>query len=183
MPPWMTTRSAGHATASLREGRKGRQTIKEVVKLQVDLVIREIEEFMLKNLLPAILAQVGNKGSNQGNRMNQNDDAINDNILGNVRNVIVNNDQRGFTYKEFLACNSKEYDDSGVDPFMSLVTFQIWPPRVTLGRLLPHARGLGFKPRRGGFLSGAKNEWGLSPKAKVRVLHTAQLDVTVSSNH
>nr|GEY63020.1 hypothetical protein [Tanacetum cinerariifolium] len=53
-----------------------------------------------------------------------------------------------------------------------------WPPRVTLGRLLPHARGLGFKPRRGGFPSGAKNEWGLSSKAKVRVLHTGQLDVT-----
>nr|GEW87815.1 ATP-dependent DNA helicase RRM3-like [Tanacetum cinerariifolium] len=48
----------------------------------------------------------------------------------------------------------------------------------TLGRLLPHARGLGFKPRRGGFPSGAKKEWGLSPNAKVRVLHTAQLDVT-----
>nr|GFA02424.1 hypothetical protein [Tanacetum cinerariifolium] len=58
-----------------------------------------------------------------------------------------------------------------------------WPPRVTLGRLLPHARGLGFKPRREGFPSGAKKEWGLSPKAKVRVLHTAQLDVTVRSNH
>nr|GEY63161.1 gland-specific fatty acyl-CoA reductase 1 [Tanacetum cinerariifolium] len=49
---------------------------------------------------------------------------------------------------------------------------------LVIGRLLPHARGLGFKPRRGGFPSGAKNEWGLSPKAKVRVLHTAQLDVT-----
>nr|GEV74756.1 putative ribonuclease H-like domain-containing protein [Tanacetum cinerariifolium] len=48
----------------------------------------------------------------------------------------------------------------------------------TLGRLLPHARGLGFKPRRRGFPSGAKKEWGLSPKGKVRVLHTAQLDVT-----
>nr|GEV76121.1 hypothetical protein [Tanacetum cinerariifolium] len=57
-------------------------------------------------------------------------------------------------------------------------TYDEWPPRVTLGRLLPHARGLGFKPRRGGFPSGAKKEWGLSPKAKVRVLHTAQLDVT-----
>nr|GEW42423.1 peroxidase 64 [Tanacetum cinerariifolium] len=54
-----------------------------------------------------------------------------------------------------------------------------WPPRVNLGRLLPHARGLGFKPRRVGFPSGAKKEWGLSPKAKVRVLHTTQLDVTV----
>nr|GEV87670.1 RNA-directed DNA polymerase, eukaryota [Tanacetum cinerariifolium] len=37
---------------------------------------------------------------------------------------------------------------------------------ITLGRLLPHARGLGFKPHRGGFPSGAKKEWGLSPKAK-----------------
>nr|GEU95311.1 BOI-related E3 ubiquitin-protein ligase 1-like [Tanacetum cinerariifolium] len=55
----------------------------------------------------------------------------------------------------------------------------IWPLRVTLRRLLPHARGLGFKPRRGGFPSGAKKEWGLSPKAKDRVLHTAQLDVTL----
>nr|GEV37449.1 1-aminocyclopropane-1-carboxylate synthase 3-like [Tanacetum cinerariifolium] len=53
-----------------------------------------------------------------------------------------------------------------------------WPPKITLGRLLSHTIGLGFKPRRGGFPSGAKKEWGLSPKAKVRVLHTAQLDVT-----
>nr|GEZ36108.1 ribonuclease H-like domain-containing protein [Tanacetum cinerariifolium] len=52
--------------------------------------------------------------------------------------------------------------------------------RVTLGRLLPHARGLGFKPRCRGFPSGAKKEWDLSPKEKVRVLHTAQLDVTLS---
>nr|GEV65225.1 hypothetical protein [Tanacetum cinerariifolium] len=46
------------------------------------------------------------------------------------------------------------------------------------GRLLSHARGLGFKPRRGGFPSGAKKGVGLSPKLKVRVLHTTQLDVT-----
>ncbi|GKA59084.1 putative reverse transcriptase domain-containing protein [Tanacetum coccineum] len=42
----------------------------------------------LQNLLPTILAQVGNQGSNQGNLRNQNDDAINDNIEGDVRNVI-----------------------------------------------------------------------------------------------
>nr|GFC16588.1 hypothetical protein [Tanacetum cinerariifolium] len=53
-----------------------------------------------------------------------------------------------------------------------------WSPKVILRRLLPHARGLGFKPRREGFPSGAKKEWGLSPKANVRVLHIAQLDVT-----
>nr|GEW35270.1 hypothetical protein [Tanacetum cinerariifolium] len=34
-----------------------------------------------------------------------------------------------------------------------------------------------------GFPSGAKKECGLSHKAKVRVLHTAQLNVTMSSNH
>nr|GEX80198.1 hypothetical protein [Tanacetum cinerariifolium] len=48
---------------------------------------------------------------------------------------------------------------------------------------LPHARGFGFKSRREGFPSGAKKKWGLSSKAKVRVLHIAQLDVTVSSNN
>ncbi|GKE31028.1 retrovirus-related pol polyprotein from transposon TNT 1-94, partial [Tanacetum coccineum] len=43
----------------------------------------------LQNLLPIILAK------------------------GNVRNVIVNNGQRGCSYKEFLACNPKEYDGKG----------------------------------------------------------------------
>nr|GEV89757.1 zinc finger, CCHC-type [Tanacetum cinerariifolium] len=57
-----------------------------------------------------------------------------------------------------------------------------WPPRVTLGRLLSHARGLEFKHRRGDFPSGAKKKCGLSPKANVRVLHTAQLDVTFPEN-
>ncbi|GKA47485.1 putative nucleotidyltransferase, ribonuclease H, partial [Tanacetum coccineum] len=64
----------------------------------------------LQNLLPTILAQVGDQGRNQRNGRNQNSDAVNDNIWGNVRNVIENNDCRGCTYKEFLACNPKEYD-------------------------------------------------------------------------
>ncbi|GJZ97453.1 hypothetical protein Tco_0669906 [Tanacetum coccineum] len=48
----------------------------------------------LQNLLPAMLAQVGN----QGNVGNQNG------------NVVVNGNQIGCSYKEFLACNPKEYD-------------------------------------------------------------------------
>ncbi|GJR96450.1 hypothetical protein Tco_0268624 [Tanacetum coccineum] len=48
-----------------------------------------IIEQQLQNLLPTILAQ------------------------GDVRNVIENNDHRGCTYKEFLACNPKEYDGKG----------------------------------------------------------------------
>ncbi|GJW39979.1 putative reverse transcriptase domain-containing protein [Tanacetum coccineum] len=58
-------------------------------------------------------AQVGDQGGGQGNGRNQNGDAINDNIRGNVRNVIENNDHRGCTFKEFLACNLKEYDGKG----------------------------------------------------------------------
>ncbi|GKE18012.1 hypothetical protein Tco_1425589, partial [Tanacetum coccineum] len=67
----------------------------------------------LQNLLPTLLAQVGNQGSNKGNVRNQNSEAVNDNIQGDVRNVIVKNDQRGCTYKVFLACNPKEYDGKG----------------------------------------------------------------------
>nr|GEX69111.1 reverse transcriptase domain-containing protein [Tanacetum cinerariifolium] len=56
----------------------------------------------------------GNQGSNQRDNKNQSGTAINDNIQGDVRNVIVNNGRRGCTYKEFLACNPKEYDGKGV---------------------------------------------------------------------
>ncbi|GJX47786.1 hypothetical protein Tco_0272976 [Tanacetum coccineum] len=52
----------------------------------------------------------GEQGRGQGNGRNQNGDAINDNIQGDLRNVIENNDHMGCTYKEFLACNPKEYD-------------------------------------------------------------------------
>ncbi|GJS28677.1 reverse transcriptase domain-containing protein [Tanacetum coccineum] len=60
----------------------------------------------LQNLLPAILAQVGN----QGNVGNQNGNVVNENVQENVRNVLVNGNRVGCSYKEFLACNSKEYD-------------------------------------------------------------------------
>ncbi|GJV92738.1 RNA-directed DNA polymerase, eukaryota, reverse transcriptase zinc-binding domain protein [Tanacetum coccineum] len=58
----------------------------------------------LQNLLPTIVAQVGDQGRGQGNGRNQNGDAVNDNIRGDV--------SMGCTYKEFLACNPIEYDDS-----------------------------------------------------------------------
>ncbi|GJX39429.1 putative reverse transcriptase domain-containing protein, partial [Tanacetum coccineum] len=58
-------------------------------------------------------AQVGDQGSNLRNGRNQNGDAVNDNIRGDVKNVIENNDRMGCTYKEFLACNPKEYNGKG----------------------------------------------------------------------
>ncbi|GKC52984.1 hypothetical protein Tco_1075729, partial [Tanacetum coccineum] len=60
----------------------------------------------LQNLLPTMLAQV----SNYGNVGNQNGNVVNENVQENVGNVIVNGNQVGCSYKEFLACNPKEYN-------------------------------------------------------------------------
>ncbi|GJR32785.1 retrovirus-related pol polyprotein from transposon TNT 1-94 [Tanacetum coccineum] len=51
------------------------------------------------------VAQVGDQGRGQGIGRNPNGNAVNDNIQGDV--------SRGCTYKEFLACNPKEYDGKG----------------------------------------------------------------------
>nr|GEW96702.1 putative reverse transcriptase domain-containing protein [Tanacetum cinerariifolium] len=59
----------------------------------------------LQNLLPTIVTQVGDQGRGQGNGRNQNGDAVNVNIRGDV--------SKGCTYKKFLACNPKEYDSKG----------------------------------------------------------------------
>ncbi|GJS35593.1 putative reverse transcriptase domain-containing protein [Tanacetum coccineum] len=64
----------------------------------------------LQNLLPAIITQVGNHVNNQGNNGNQDGNVVNDNIQGDVRNVIMNNDQGGCAYKEFLACNLRDFE-------------------------------------------------------------------------
>ncbi|GJW61999.1 putative reverse transcriptase domain-containing protein [Tanacetum coccineum] len=63
----------------------------------------------LQNLLPAVLAQV----SNQENVGNQNVIVVNKNVQENVGNVIVNENRVGYSYKEFSACNPKEYDGKG----------------------------------------------------------------------
>ncbi|GJZ83199.1 putative reverse transcriptase domain-containing protein [Tanacetum coccineum] len=58
-----------------------------------------------------MLAQV----SNRGNVGNQNGNVVNENVQKNVGNVIVNGNQVGCSYKEFLACNPNEYDGKGGD--------------------------------------------------------------------
>ncbi|GKF62463.1 reverse transcriptase domain-containing protein, partial [Tanacetum coccineum] len=52
----------------------------------------------LQDLLPTIIAQVGNHASN---------------IQGDVRSVNVSNGRNGCSYKEFMACNPKDYDGKG----------------------------------------------------------------------
>ncbi|GJY43819.1 hypothetical protein Tco_0432032, partial [Tanacetum coccineum] len=56
-------------------------------------------------------AQVGNHVNNQGNNKNQDDNITNGNNQGNVRTM--NNGRCGCSYKEFMACNPKEYDRKG----------------------------------------------------------------------
>ncbi|GKE56181.1 hypothetical protein Tco_1495366, partial [Tanacetum coccineum] len=65
----------------------------------------------LQNLLPTIVAQVENHVNNQGNNKNQDDNVTNDNNQGNIRNT--NNGRGGCSYKEFMACNPKDYDGKG----------------------------------------------------------------------
>nr|GEV49969.1 putative reverse transcriptase domain-containing protein [Tanacetum cinerariifolium] len=103
MPPRMTTRSAGRAITAPRGGRTGRRTGRGGGRTKG----RSGDQGN-----GGIDGQ-GSQGSDQGNDRNQNGNAVNDNIQGDVRNVIKNNDLRGYTYKEFLACNLKEYDCKG----------------------------------------------------------------------
>ncbi|GJW25596.1 reverse transcriptase domain-containing protein [Tanacetum coccineum] len=90
MPPRMTTQSAGLATAAPRGGRTGGRT--------------------------------GRGGGRTGGRSSDQSDGRNDGQggqvggqgrEGDVGNVIENNDHRGCTYKEFLACNLKELSRGG----------------------------------------------------------------------
>ncbi|GJT88311.1 putative reverse transcriptase domain-containing protein [Tanacetum coccineum] len=135
MPPTMTTRSAGRPAAASRgggtggragrgggrtRGRSGDQGDGRIdgqggqvggQGSEVNDGVNGVPDFstiiaqQLQNLLPTIVAQVGDQGRGQGNGRNQNGDAVNDNIRGDV--------SRGCTYKEFLACNPKEYDGKG----------------------------------------------------------------------
>nr|GEX84207.1 putative reverse transcriptase domain-containing protein [Tanacetum cinerariifolium] len=106
MPPRITTQSAGRSTAGPR-GVEANGGVDRVLNFSIIIA----QQF--QNLLPTILAEVGNLGTNKGINRNQNGDAINDNIQGDVRNVIMNNDRRGYTYKEFLACHQNKYNVKG----------------------------------------------------------------------
>ncbi|GJU46475.1 putative reverse transcriptase domain-containing protein [Tanacetum coccineum] len=117
MLPRMTTQSTGRPAVALRGEGTGGQAGGQGSKVNdgVDGVpdFSTIIAQQLQNLLLTIVAQVGDQGRGQGNGRNQNGDTINDNIRGDVRNAIKNNDHRGCTYKEFLACNPKKYDGKG----------------------------------------------------------------------
>ncbi|GJS16601.1 putative reverse transcriptase domain-containing protein [Tanacetum coccineum] len=117
MPPRTRTQSAGRPAAEslgggtgerVSRGGRGRRPRKGGANGGAPDFPTIIAQ-QLRNLLPAMLAQV----SNQGNVGNQNGNVVNENVQGNVGNVIVNGNRVGCSYKEFLACNPKEYDGKG----------------------------------------------------------------------
>ncbi|GKB15724.1 reverse transcriptase domain-containing protein [Tanacetum coccineum] len=107
MPPRMRTRSVGRLTAEslgggtgVRVGRGGRgRRPMEGNDERVD--------------------DLNSQGNNQGLGANGDVEGVNGNVKGvnggeNIGNVIVNGNRVGYSYKEFLACNPKEYDSKGV---------------------------------------------------------------------
>ncbi|GKC39832.1 hypothetical protein Tco_1052216 [Tanacetum coccineum] len=127
MPPRMTTRSASRQTAAPRGGRTGGQTGRGGGRtgeltgrvsgrsgdqngqggdrgIRANRGVDEVPNFstviaqQLKDLLPTIIAQVGNHTSD---------------IQGDVRSVDVSNGQNGCSYKEFMACSPNDYDGKG----------------------------------------------------------------------
>ncbi|GKB04120.1 putative reverse transcriptase domain-containing protein [Tanacetum coccineum] len=83
----------------------------EVAKEVVEVIKKVIRVVKLQDLLPTIVAQVGNHVNNQGKNKNHDDNVINDNNQGNVRTM--NNGRGGCSYKEFMACSLKDCDRKG----------------------------------------------------------------------
>ncbi|GJX71097.1 putative reverse transcriptase domain-containing protein [Tanacetum coccineum] len=100
MPPRVMTQSAGRPAAESVGGGNGLYR----TRLGDDQDMGDN-----RVLLPAMQAQ----DSNRGNVRNQNGNVVNENVQENVGNVIVSGNRVGCSYKEFLACNPKEYDGKG----------------------------------------------------------------------
>ncbi|GJR87689.1 putative reverse transcriptase domain-containing protein [Tanacetum coccineum] len=126
MPPRMRTRSAGRPVAESQGGgtggRVGRGRRGRGPRGSNDECINELNGQGNDQGIRANGGVEGVNGNvegvnegvgNQGNVGNQNSNVVNENVQENVRNVLVNSNQVGCSYKEFLACNPKEYDGKG----------------------------------------------------------------------
>ncbi|GJW80355.1 putative ribonuclease H-like domain-containing protein [Tanacetum coccineum] len=119
MSPRMRTRSAGRPTAEslggrtgVRVGRGGRGRRPREGNDEI------VDELNGQGNDQGLGANEGVEGvnrnvSNRGNVGNQNGNVVNENVQENIRNVIVNGNRIGYSYKEFLAYNPKEYDGKG----------------------------------------------------------------------
>ncbi|GJR25863.1 putative reverse transcriptase domain-containing protein [Tanacetum coccineum] len=116
MPPRIRTRSAGRPAAEslgggtgerVGRGRRGRRPREGNDERIDDLNGQENDQGMGAN--GGIEGLNGNV-SNRGNVGYQNGNVVNENVQENIGNVIVNGNLVSCSYKEFLACNHKEYD-------------------------------------------------------------------------
>ncbi|GJT38933.1 putative reverse transcriptase domain-containing protein [Tanacetum coccineum] len=101
MPPRMRTRSAGWPAAESLGGGTG---VRVGRGLGANGGVKRVN-----GNVEGVNGGVGN----QGNVENQNGNVVNENVQENVGNVLVNGNRLGCSYKEFLACNPKEYDGKG----------------------------------------------------------------------
>ncbi|GJR68273.1 putative reverse transcriptase domain-containing protein [Tanacetum coccineum] len=106
MPPRMRTRSAGQPVAESRGGETG------------ELVSRGGRGRGPRGGNDECVNELNGQGNdqgvgNQGNVGSQNGNVVNENVQENIMNVLVNINRVGCSYKEFLACNPKEYDGKG----------------------------------------------------------------------
>nr|GFD24048.1 hypothetical protein [Tanacetum cinerariifolium] len=118
MPPRIRTRSAGRPVAELR-GREMGERVGRGGKGRGPRVGNDerVEELNGQGNDQGLGANENVEGVNENvkgvNGVNQNGNVVNENVQENVRNVLVNGNQVGCSYKEFLACNPKEYDGKG----------------------------------------------------------------------
>ncbi|GJT09238.1 putative reverse transcriptase domain-containing protein [Tanacetum coccineum] len=120
MPPRMRTQSAGRPAAESLGGGMGEWVGKGVIG-GVEETMGNVSEPMRG--APTSQRSLANNSEssyphvaqlvNRGNVGNHNSNVVNENIQENVGNVIVNGNRIGCSYKEFLACNPKEYDFKG----------------------------------------------------------------------
>ncbi|GJX70116.1 hypothetical protein Tco_0307287 [Tanacetum coccineum] len=119
MPPRVMTQSAGRPIAKSRGGgtgeRVGRGGRGRRPREGNDECVDELNGQGNDQGLGANggVERVNGNVSNQVNVGNQNGNVVNENVQENVGNVILNGNQVGYSYKEYLACNPKEYDGKG----------------------------------------------------------------------
>ncbi|GJV36130.1 putative reverse transcriptase domain-containing protein [Tanacetum coccineum] len=117
MPPRMMTGSVGRQTAAPRDSQEDDQGIRENGGVDEVPDLSMVIAPQLQDILPTIISQVCNHASN---------------IQGDVRSVNMNNGRNGCSYKEFMACNPKDYDGKGAGHAVYNDRFH------ELARLVPH---------------------------------------------
>ncbi|GJR54907.1 putative reverse transcriptase domain-containing protein [Tanacetum coccineum] len=103
MTPTMMTRSTGRPATASRGGGTGRRASSSGSRTRGRS--GDQGDGRIDGQGGQVGGQSSDQGKGQGNCKNQNGDAVNGNIQGDV--------SRGCTYKVFLACNPKEYNGKG----------------------------------------------------------------------